>query len=198
LSKPRPILDAAAAAPGQPPAASALLDRCLAGDAQAWHELDRLYRPQAMTFLRRLGLGSEAEDACQEVMVQMFRYLPRFEQRAELRTWIYRVCVSQAARVRRRALVPRPLRWLAGWPEPATLPEWSARHTADVVERALRAMGNDCRAVFVLYELEGLSTEEIARVLGRPAASVRRRLHHARARFEAFLRTEESPAGDSP
>lgn len=183
--------------PLDPTAPAALLDRCLAGDGEAWHELDRLYRPQAMAFLRRLGVGADAEDACQEVMVAVFRYLSRFERRAEFRTWMYKVCVSQAARVRRRASLARPLRWLTGAGEPAALPEWSDRHAADVVERALVAMGSDCRVVFVLYELEGLSTEHIARVLGRPAASVRRRLHHARARFEAFLRTEESRPGEA-
>jgi RNA polymerase sigma-70 factor (ECF subfamily) len=185
-------------APTAPDPARPLIDRCLAGEPGAWEELDRRYRPQALAFLRRLGVAAEAEDACQEVMVQVFRYLPRFERRAELRTWLYKLCVSQASRARRRALLTRPLRWLTGRSEPVALPDWSAGRTVDLVERALVAMGDDCRAVFVLYELEGLSTEEIARVLGRPGPSVRRRLHHARARFEAFLRTEEPRQGEGP
>ena len=59
-----------------------LLDRCVAGDAHAWNELHAAYHPVALAFLRRPGLPPElADDACQEIFVQVFRYLPRFERR---------------------------------------------------------------------------------------------------------------------
>jgi RNA polymerase sigma-70 factor (ECF subfamily) len=175
-----------------------LMDRCIAGEEGAWDELYRLYQPQALVFLRRLGVDREAEDATQEVFVQVFRYLPRFERRAEFRTWLYKLCVSQAARARRRALLTRPLRWLRGGPEPAVPPEWSEGRMAAVAERALGEMSAPYRTVFVLFELEGLSTEEIGRVLGWPGGTVRSRLHKARRRFEAFLRDEDGPAEGDP
>src|SRR4051794_1649247 len=90
-----------------------LIDRCLAGDRQAWDELHRRSRPQALAFLRRLGVGPrEAEDVCQEVFLQIVRYLPRFERRADFSTWLYKLCISQAGRLRRRAALLRPLSWL--------------------------------------------------------------------------------------
>jgi RNA polymerase sigma-70 factor (ECF subfamily) len=167
-----------------------VIDRCLSGDARAWADLDRIYRPQALRFLRRLGVNPrDADDACQEVFVQIVRYLPRFERRADLGTWIYKLCISQAARGRRRRALLWPLA-LMGLAEPSLPPEWSDSRAAGLAERALAALGPRHRAIFVLYELEDLSTAEIAATLDAPPATVRRQLQEARARFEAFVREE--------
>jgi RNA polymerase sigma-70 factor (ECF subfamily) len=169
-----------------------LIDRCVAGDREAWRALHETYRPQALTFLSRLGVSPrEAEDACQEVFLQIFRYLDRFERRADFRTWLYKLCISQAARLRRRAALLRPFAWLWGSAgEGVTLPEWSDGRAGALAERALAALRPRERTVFVLFELEGWSTADIARLVGAPGASVRRQLQEARRRFEAVIRDE--------
>lgn len=169
-----------------------LIDRCVAGDRHAWVELHRVFRPQALAFLRRLGVRPrEAEDACQEIFLQVFRYLDRFERRAGFRTWLYKLCLSQAARLRRRAALLGPLTWLRRrLREPAAQPEWSETRAHELVDGALQALTVRQREVFVLFELEGLPTAEIARLLASPGASVRRQLHEARARFERFVREQ--------
>jgi RNA polymerase sigma-70 factor (ECF subfamily) len=167
-----------------------LLDRCIAGDRRAWSQLHREYRPVALTFLRRLGVGPrDLEDAGQEVFLQVFRYLATFERRADFRTWLYKLCISQAARVRRRAALLQPLVWLVGG-EGASDPEWSQSRVAETVERALATLNDRQRAVFVLFELEGLSTDEVARTVGCPAATVRRQIQEARQKVERCLRDE--------
>jgi RNA polymerase sigma-70 factor (ECF subfamily) len=167
-----------------------LIDRCVAGERQAWRELHACHRPVALRFLRRLGVGPrEAEDACQEVFLQIFRYLHRFERRADFRTWLYKVCISQAARLRRRAVLRRPLSWL-GLGDGTTPPQWSDSQAAALADRALAALGARHRTVFVLFELEGLGTAEIAGALGSPAATVRRQLQEARRQFERFVRDQ--------
>ena len=167
-----------------------LIERCVAGDREAWDELHRLYRPQALAFLRRLGVGPrEAEDACQEVFLQVFRYLPGFERRADFRTWLYKLCISQAARLRRRAALLRPLWWL-GLGAASIAQEWSASRAVELCDRALAAMGSGHRTAFVLFELEGLTTAEVARTLGIPDASARRKIQEARRRFEQFVRDQ--------
>jgi RNA polymerase sigma-70 factor (ECF subfamily) len=167
-----------------------LIDRCVAGDRLAWSDLHGRYRPCALAFLARLGVGPrDAEDACQEVFLQIFRYLDRFERRADFRTWLYKLCISQAARLRRRTALLRPLSWL-GIAEPAAPAQWSASRAAELVERGLAALGARHRTVFVLFELEGLATAQIATTLGRPHATVRRQLQEARLRFEQFVRDE--------
>ncbi len=179
-----------------------LIARCVLGEDRAWRDLHRNYYPVASRFLRRMGIfASELDDACQEVFVQVFRYLARFERRADFRTWLYKLCLSQASRVRRRRRVHDALDWLLGRDpalrEAAAEPEWSDSMVVERVRQALKQMKPMHREVFVLFEFEGIEGEEIARILGCPPATVRRRLHYARQEFETLLRTEAAEDGKS-
>src|SRR5687767_9230314 len=88
------------------PAVSVL--RCVEGDRSAWPQLHRQYYPIAAAFLRKLGVDErDLEDACQEVFLQMFRYVASFRGDADPKTWLYRLCVTQARSVRRRARLAR-------------------------------------------------------------------------------------------
>ncbi len=170
-----------------------LIARCVLGEDQAWRDLHRDAYPVAARFLRRMGVTpSELDDACQEVFMQVFRYLARFEQRSDFRTWLYKLCLSQAGRVRRRRRLSAALGWLLGRAEAsgAGEPEWSASQMAERVRQVLERMKPMHREVFVLFELEGVDGQEIARILGCPATTVRRRLHYARQEFETLLRAE--------
>lgn len=176
--------------------------RCVLGEEQAWRDLHRNYYPMAFRFLRRMGISAnELDDACQEVFVQVFRYLARFEQRANFRTWLYKLCLSQASRVRRRRRVHEALAWLLGRNSlirgTVSEPEWSVSMTARRVKQALDQMKPTHKEVFVLFELEGVEGEEIARILRCPHATVRRRLHYARQEFETLLRAEDAEDGKS-
>jgi len=179
-----------------------LIARCVLGEDQAWRDLHRNYYPVASRFLRRMGISAgELDDACQEVFVQVFRYLARFEQRANFQTWLYKLCLSQASRMRRRRRVNQALDWLLGRDSSnrgaAVELEWSASMTAQRVKQALDQMKPTHREVFVLFELEGIEGEEIARILRCPHATVRRRLHYARQEFETLLRQEDAEDGKS-
>src|SRR5512142_1356971 len=88
-----------------------LVRNCVAGDSEAWRALHRRYYPVAMAFLRKLGTrDADSEDACQDVFVELFRYLPTFRGQADLKTWLYRLCTTQARRVGRRSRVLRIIR----------------------------------------------------------------------------------------
>jgi RNA polymerase sigma-70 factor, ECF subfamily len=177
------------------PRTESLVARCISGERQAWRELHQQYYPTVFGFLRKLGVRApETEDACQEVFIQVFRYLATFEQRADLRTWLYKICLSQASRVRRRAAVRTALRWLIrsqGSSEGGLGAAWSEAEVQRRVYAALERMKFIHRAVFVLYELEGLSGQQVAEAVGVPFATVRRRLHNARAEFETLIAGEE-------
>ena len=178
------------------PTTESLVARCIAGERQAWRELHKRYYATAYSFLRRLGVQApDTEDACQEVFVQVFRYLATFQHRADLRTWIYKLCLSQAARVRRRATLRAGLRWfLRQQAENAVArgPEWTESDAQRRVHAALEGMKEIHRGVFVMFELEGLSGEEVAAATGLPRSTVRRRLHNARREFEALIENEVS------
>jgi RNA polymerase sigma-70 factor (ECF subfamily) len=176
------------------PTTDLLVARCIAGERQAWRELHQRYYATAYGFLRRLGVRPpETEDACQEVFVQVFRYLATFQHRADLRTWLYKLCISQAARVRRRAALRAGLRWILRQEAEGAMargPEWTESDAQRRVHGALDRMKDIHRGVFVLFELEGLSGQEVAAATGLPHATVRRRLHHARREFHALIEDE--------
>jgi RNA polymerase sigma-70 factor, ECF subfamily len=168
-----------------------LVDDCAGGDAEAWRRLHRRYYPIAGAFLRKLGVRErDLEDATQEVFLQVHKYLPRFRREAELSTWLYRLCITQARVVRRRTRVTDALlRVLALAPahelvSTGSLAEDAARRR---IEAALSALPPGEREVFVLYEMEGLPGKRIADIVKCPEATVWRRLHYARQAFRRAI-----------
>jgi len=178
--------------------AEAMVQDCLGGDEAAWRGLHRRYYPVAASFLRKLGVREpELDDACQDVFIQMFRYLPRFRGEADLKTWLYRLCVTQARRTRRRAVVADTLRKLLARAPSDTLVSdhgFSESLANERIQAALGALSPGERAVFVLYELEGVPGKQIAEIVGCPEASVWRRLHYARRAFREFTAAGSSAA----
>jgi RNA polymerase sigma-70 factor, ECF subfamily len=118
--------------------------------------------------------------------------LARFQQRAEFQTWLYKLCLSQASRIRRRRRMHLALDWLLGRASPPQTAdmEWSASEATQRVRQALEQMKPMHKEVFVLFELEGVDGQAIARILDCRPATVRRRLHYARQEFATLLRAE--------
>jgi len=161
---------------------------CRGGDRGAWRELHRALYPTAIAFLRQMGVAKEdVEDVGQEVFVQVYKYLASFEERSDVRTWLYRICLSQAGRLRRRQRLTKILSGLLTGAESVaprsdglSLSEQEAQRR---VRLALDGLGEKHRAVLLLFEAEGLSGDEIARVMECPVATVWSRLHYARQAF---------------
>lgn len=170
---------------------SRLLDDCIEGSAMAWRQLHRRYYPVAGAFLRKLGVRErDLDDAAQEVFLQLFRYLPRFRRESELSTWLYRLCITQARHLRRRARVTEMLTQVLAFGKSSDIMS-SPALPDDVVRRriesALSTLSEGERTVFVLYEMEGVAGKEIAEIVACPEATVWRRLHYARRTFRAAL-----------
>jgi RNA polymerase sigma-70 factor (ECF subfamily) len=169
---------------------------CVRGDASAWRALHRQYHPIAVAFLRKLGVGrEELEDACQDVFLQLFRYLPRFRGDAEFKTWLYRLCITQARRVRIRRRFSQALQQLLAWlPDDSIVssPAFCERTARARVEAALSALSTAERTVFVLHEMEGLPGAQIAEIVGCKLPTLWRRLHYARKNFRQALEQSEA------
>jgi RNA polymerase sigma-70 factor (ECF subfamily) len=182
----------------RPTSSDRLVASAVEGSPDAWRELDRELRPAASAFLRKMGVPeSDLDDALQNVFVQMLRYLPGFRGDAALKTWLYRLCLSEAKELGRRARLRTALRRLlrAARPQVASV----TQEISDVaarrrVEAALAALKEHERSVFVLYEMEGLPGEQIAEIVGCPVATVWRRLHYARAAFREHVGATEERA----
>jgi RNA polymerase sigma-70 factor (ECF subfamily) len=173
----------------------AILARCRAGEASAWkafHDanFDFVYR-----VARRLGTPTaEIEDVCQDVFLVGFRKLDSFVE-GRITTWLYRITERVvSARHRRRRVRSVVLAILAASGIPVASGPQSpegvleARETRERVRQILERMSPKKREVFALYELEGLSGEEIAERVGCRIETVWTRLHYARQQFQALAR----------
>ncbi|MDI7268487.1 MAG: RNA polymerase sigma factor [Myxococcota bacterium] len=172
-----------------------LAARCRDGDAEAFRELYRTHRPRVARLVHRIvGPDAEVEDVIQETFIQVHRSLPSFQGASLLSTWIHRVAVNMALqhiRKRKRRLAG-PIAITVEPPDPPAddpAPDEEAAR-ADRMRKlysALEAVSPKKRVVFVLHEVEGLTAEEIAKLVRAPVITVRTRLFYARkALYEAL------------
>jgi RNA polymerase sigma-70 factor (ECF subfamily) len=138
--------------------------------------------------LQRLGVRSmDLEDQMQEVFIVADRRLASFSGASALNTWLFGICLRVAAAHRRRAHVRRE-RARSDVEDELVLesgedPERAAieRETQKELDELLAAIDLEKRAVFVMFEVEGLTAPEIADVMGTPVGTVYSRLAAARA-----------------
>ena len=178
----------------------AVIERLRGGDTVALGTLMDRYAPR----LYRLAHGitrnaADAEEVVQDVFLTLFRKIDTFEERAALGSWLYRVATN-AALIKRRGR--RPDREISLDTQlPSFLPDghrageptyvnadWSqtpeaellSQETRSILSRAIDGLPDQYRAVLVLRDVEGLSNEEVAEVVGDTVAAVKSRLHRAR------------------
>ena len=159
-----------------------------------------LYRSQfafVWRSLRRLGVEErELADAAQEVFLVVFKKLPELDLDSRLTTWLYAVCLRVASDWRRRAHRRHELVGVDA--EQSTAHGTESAHVTDLrtlLWRALEAMPLEQRAVFVAFELEGMTGEEIASALAVPTPTIHSRLRLARDKFRAVVERERAQTG---
>ena len=156
------------------------------GDAAAFDEVYEEFAPMVYHLaLRMSGKPERAEDLSQEVFLRIHRSLAKFQGRSKLKTWIYRVCVNHCrTRLSRKRLDVDSLdREESAVPvdERRTPEERALAHDArDRVEKALLGVDRVFREAVILRDLEELSYQEIAEVLGVRIGTVRSRIARGR------------------
>jgi len=187
------------------PTETTLVERLRHGDGPAFEELLRTHSGRLLAVTRRLLNNEEdARDAVQDAFLSAFRAIDRFDGQASLGTWLHRIAVNAALtrlRTRRRhpekrieELLPtfqddghqtRPVR---DWPDPsAALQSEEAR---EAVRRHIEELPADYRTVLLLRDIEGLDTEDTARMLGLTVGAVKTRLHRARQALRTLLESD--------
>jgi RNA polymerase sigma-70 factor (ECF subfamily) len=174
-----------------------------AGSSQVHEATDEKPLDIEAAFRRRRGdlerwaarLGGplvDAEDVAQEVMMVAHARLPEFHHEAQLTAWLFKTTQNIAATHRRRE---RLRRWLRGMPldyaaelearGPSVLEEMERREAAAEVYSALDRLAEKYRSVVILFEIEGLSGEEIASLTGLSLSTVWVHLHRGRKKLRA-------------
>lgn len=165
-----------------------------AGDQAAYAELVERFSSTIYNLaLRMMGDRHEAEEVLQETFISAFRAVNRFEGRSMLGTWLYRIAYNAALmRLRKRRLpttsIDEPIWTDEGDEVPRQLVDWrglpddlaQSGEFRVVLDAAVATLSETLRSVFVLRDIEGLSTAEVAEVLGLTETNVKVRLHRAR------------------
>ncbi len=162
------------------------------GDERAFRALYEAHFDYVYRTCRRLGLGeADAEDAAQEAFAIASRKLGDFRE-GRITTWLFRIAANVVSGRHRRRRVREALFSLWGRPDDreALRPDaaYDRQEAARRVGEVLARMAPKKREVFALFELEGLSGEEIAERVGCPVDTVWTRLFHARKEFEKIAR----------
>jgi len=164
---------------------------CRHGDRTAWRTLYDRYAPVVHRFLATFGVPpEEREDACQEVFVAVYRSLTHFRGEARLSTWIYRIAARYASRAARRRRVRTLLsNLLLREPPPPPAPDASEKsERLRMLDELVAKLSPKKKLVLVLFEIEGLPIEEVAKIAGCPENTAWSRLHYARAELMAMAR----------
>jgi RNA polymerase sigma-70 factor, ECF subfamily len=166
---------------------SLLVVRCQAGDEAAFDELVERYSPRLRYFLRKLLASADgAEDALQDVWLDVVRHLPRLADSQALVAWLYAIARGHAfGRLRKM----RPMEQLdeSQVVDGATDEEDFSSEDAARIHAALDELPAEQREVLVLRFLEDMSYEQIARVVGCQLGTVRSRIHYGKRALRSAL-----------
>ncbi len=196
---------------------SELVQRLRGGDSGALEAVMERFTPRVY----RLAFGitqnpEDAEEVVQDVFLTVFRKIHSFEGRSALGTWIYRVTMNIALMKRRRQRTDREVPLESQLPtfrpdgrregDPANLrADWSqtpeeallSQETHEILHQAIAALPAPYRAVLVLRDVEGISNEEAASVVGASVAAVKSQLHRARLAVRERLTDHLGPKVDA-
>ena len=180
-----------------------LVSRLRAGNSDAFETLVRTYSPSLLRTARRfLRSEEDARDALQDAFVSVFKSIGTFASNAQLSTWLHRIVINRSLmklRSQRRhpeedieKYLPRFLEDGhqaepgAAWPEGADS-MMEREEVRALVRESIDRLPESYRVVLLLRDLEELSTEEAAEVLGVTPNAIKIRLHRARQALRAIL-----------
>lgn len=147
---------------------------------------------------RLTGNASEAEDLVQESFLRAYRFFHRYDEGLPFASWLYRIMANahidmmrRKGRIRTTSLEGAGSDGAGTWDVPDTeaSPDRAMLHNAleEPVQRALNSMTSEFRTAVLLADVEGLSYEEVAEIMGTSVGTVRSRIHRGRKQIRSFL-----------
>ena len=189
---------------------SALVARARTGDVQAFTELVNHYERKIYRLAKHITQNDEdAEDVLQETFLKAYEHLDSFQGNSKFYTWIVRIGVNEALMKLRKRKADRtvPLdepvdtgeemvaREIAVW-EDNPEQRYSREEMREILDSAITTLKPDFRTVFILRDIEELSTEETAESLGISVPAVKSRLLRARLALREKLTRQFKRKGE--
>ena len=171
------------------------------GDAQAFANLIRRYEGKIFRLAQHITQNREdAEDVLQETFLKAYTHLDQFQGNSKFYTWIVRIAVNQALMKLRKRKTDRTVsmdegidtgedivaREIATW-DPSPEEQYGREELAEILDSAVQSLAPPYRTVFVLRDIEDLSTEETAAALDLSVPAVKSRLLRARLQLREKL-----------
>src|ERR1700678_514727 len=186
------------------------IEKARSGDARAFSDLIGKYERKIFRLAQHITQNREdAEDVLQETFLKAYEHLDQFQGNSKFYTWIVRIAVNQALMKLRRRKADRSVsldetidtgednivREIAAWGED---PEerFSREELGEILDSAVKGLETPYRSVFVLRDIEELSTEETANALGLSIPAVKSRLLRARLQLRENLTRQFKRKGD--
>ena len=174
-----------------------IIERAKAGDAAAFeHLLVCHQRKVVATAWRMLGNEEDARDAAQEAFLKAFKYLKSYKPDQDFAGWLYRITVNACRDIARKRGSAEQFTSFESEQELGRFAMLSSNENVEaaaiaaqeraMIEEALRTLTEKERAAIVLRDLEGLTTEEVAGVLGSSPTTVRSQISSARVKIKKF------------
>jgi RNA polymerase sigma-70 factor (ECF subfamily) len=149
--------------------------------------------------IKMMGDSQDAEDVLQETFLKAYRHLKGFGGRSSISTWLYRIATNEALMLLRRkrdiVSLDESLETEEGEQEPLQIVDWCCLPEEELVsaeaqkhlDQAIQGLPPNLRVVFVLRDIQGLSTQEVSEVLNLSETAVKTRLSRARLRLRQDL-----------
>ncbi len=178
-----------------------LVNAAKAGDVSAFEELVRRYDRNVFRIAQHITQNREdAEDVVQDAFLKAYENLPQFQMQSKFYTWLVRIAVNEALMKLRRRRPERMVsldeevrteedsmpREIADW-SPNPEQQYNQAELKDILGKTIQGLPPSFRTVFVLRDVEGLSTEETAEALNLSIPAVKSRLLRARLQLRERL-----------
>ena len=194
--------------PSPPTETDALIERCLAGDQEAWNQIVRTHWRKVFNLAYKfVGRHDEAEDLAQDVFLKIFKALHTFDRRANFQTWLISIsrnlCIDHYRSVRKeRETMARDVDASTLTPparERSPLGELEHLDLRQRIREALAELPPTLREAVVLRDLQEFSYQEIAAQLRLPEGTVKSRINRGRLELARQLRRLQNKGpGDGP
>jgi len=174
-----------------------IVERARAGDVNAFEQLMVLHQRRVLaTAWRVLGNEADARDAAQEVFLRVFKHLGKFRLGEDFSGWLYRININVCRDIHRKRERRDKFSSFEEECDRGMLDALCSNHDVEaaairsqeqvIIARALDTLSQKERAALVLRDLEGLPTEEVARILGSSQTTVRSQISSARTKIKKY------------